>query len=76
MRLKKCPFCGGPAEHWRNWSNKNRSWFAFVRCSICYAQGHTYTVYVDPDDDEDGDWDDAWEKASAAWNMRAPEEEK
>lgn len=76
MKLKKCPFCGGPAEFGSNWSFKNKAWFVFARCSICYSQGHTYTVYVDPEDDERGDWEDAEGKAAAAWNMRAPEEER
>ena len=68
--IKKCPHCGGEGFLGWNYSYKSRSWFVFVRCDICGAQGKTYTSKEEPEDETST----AAQSAIVAWNMRYKEE--
>ena len=69
--LKGCPHCGGLAVLASNYSYKARSYFVFVKCDICGAQGKIYNSDTEPAADE---WHNtACNAAVAAWNMRASE---
>ncbi len=59
--LKLCPFCGGMAEFMIKTNSRNIE-FVFCHCTMCNAQGKTFTIY----DDEEKDF----EKAKRAWNRR------
>ena len=63
MIIKTCPHCGG--ESWLNesYSNKNRCYFAFVKCSVCGAQGKIYQSKKEPSAE-------TCRLAVSAWNMR------
>lgn len=70
-KLKKCPHCGGAACLNANYSYKCRSYFVFVKCDICGAQGKVYRSETDPAADNWTNTD--CNDAAAAWNMRTPE---
>lgn len=66
--LKGCPHCGGPGSIWANYSYKTRSYFVFVKCGLCGAQGKVFTSDNDPE--EEG-WNNvACNNAVMAWNLR------
>lgn len=68
MTVKTCPHCGGTACLNANCSYKKRTYFVFVRCDICGAQGK---VYSSPEDPAAENWEnDACIDAIKAWNMR------
>ena len=72
-RLKCCPHCGGAADLKQNYSYKARSYFVFVICSICGAQGKIFNTDEEP---AAVDWRNAaCNSAVAAWNMRVTEKE-
>ena len=72
-RLKGCPHCGGTACINANYSYKARSYFVFVKCDICGAQGK---IYNSPDDPAAADWNNQpCRDAAAAWNMRTSGQE-
>ena len=48
MKIKTCPHCGGTACLNANYSYKTRSYFTFVKCDICGAQGKVYTSEEEP----------------------------
>lgn len=67
-RLKPCPHCGGTGCLNANYSYKIRSYFVFVKCDICHAQGKSYRSEDNPDE---VDWQNAaCLDAVKAWNMR------
>lgn len=69
--LKPCPHCGGTACLNANYSYKSRSYFVFVRCDICGAQGKIYNSSQNP---EESGWSSAaCNDAARAWNMRYKE---
>ena len=71
MSVKTCPHCGGGASLNCNYSRKTRSYFVYVRCDICGAQGKTYRSMEDP---QAVRWDNmACKDAVKAWNMRTGE---
>ena len=71
MSIKTCPHCGGTACLNSNYSYKTRSYFVFVKCDICGAQGK---IYNSPEDPQATNWDNvACEDAINAWNMRVAE---
>lgn len=71
MKIKKCPFCDGSACLTANYSYKCRSYFVYVKCDICGAQGKIYKSEEDPSADK---WDNAaCNDAVNAWNMRTAE---
>lgn len=73
MKIKPCPHCGGTACLNSNYSYKTRSFFAYVRCDICGAQGKAYRSTEDPVTE---DWDNtACRDAIKAWNMRTGEKD-
>ena len=73
MRLKGCPHCGGKAYLNSNYSYKAHSYFVFVRCDICGAQGK---IYNSDDDPAAAGWDNQpCRDAAAAWNMRTREQQ-
>lgn len=73
-QLKGCPHCGGHALLNSNYSYKARSYFVFVRCEICGAQGKIYNSDTDP---AATNWDDPQcRAAAAAWNMRTNEQQQ
>lgn len=56
-----------------NYSYKCRSYFVFVKCDICGAQGKIYNSYEEP---AKADWNNpACNDAVTAWNMRFHEQE-
>ena len=66
--IKPCPHCGGEAALYRNYSRRCRSYFVYVRCEICGAQGKLYGCQEAP---EAHDWKNAaCCDAVKAWNMR------
>lgn len=66
--LIECPFCGGEAALWANYSTKSKSYFVFVRCGICGAQTRPSRSYKDP---EDEGWNStACDAAARLWNHR------
>lgn len=69
--IKPCPHCGGTSYLNQNYSNRARSYFVFVKCDICGAQGKIYGSAEEP---AATDWNNApCKDAIAAWNMRTPE---
>lgn len=72
--LKPCPHCGGSACLNANYSYKTRSFFVFVKCDICGAQGK---VYSSPGDPEAAGWNNQpCNDAATAWNLRTGEQEQ
>lgn len=70
-QIKTCPHCGGAACLTQNYSYKARSYFVFVKCDICGAQGK---IYNSADEPATTGWNNtACNDAIAAWNMRTPE---
>lgn len=68
--IKSCPHCGGAAWLNSNYSYKCRTYFVFVKCDICGAQGKAYNSKEEP---AAADWDNQpCKDAIAAWNMRTP----
>lgn len=68
MKIKPCPHCGGTACLNKSYSNRTHSYYTFVRCDICGAQGKTYGNKEDP---AAADWNNqACRDAIGAWNMR------
>ena len=68
MTIKTCPHCGGTACLNANYSYKTRTYFTFVKCDICGAQGKVYSSKEEP---AAADWDNtACRDAINAWNMR------
>ena len=74
QHLKSCPHCGGAAYLEQNYSYKARSYFVFVKCSICGAQGKIFNSEQEP---AAAEWQTglAMNAAAAAWNMRTAEQE-
>lgn len=67
--IKACPHCGGVSYLNSNYSYKTRSYFVFVKCDICGAQGK---IVNSPEDPAAEEWQsDACDRAIEAWNMRA-----
>lgn len=68
MKIKACPHCGGAASLNSNYSYKTRTYFIYVKCDICGAQGKIYNSEERP---AAAGWDNqpCWD-AIAAWNMR------
>lgn len=70
MYIETCPHCGGESTLTANYSYKTRSYFVFVKCNLCGAQGKSY---VSPQDPNEVTWDnEACNHAIAAWNKRTP----
>lgn len=68
IKLKGCPHCGGLAYLEQNYSYKARSYFVYVKCSICGSQGKIFNTDTEPAAD---DWQNvACNAAVAAWNTR------
>lgn len=66
--IKACPHCGGTACLNANYSYKTRTYFTFVKCDICGAQGK---VYSSPEDSAALEWNNQpCIDAVGAWNMR------
>lgn len=72
-QIKGCPHCGGVSWLNAKFSHKTRSYFVFVRCDICGAQGKTYRSTGDP---AAANWNSQpCIDAVRAWNMRTSERE-
>lgn len=67
--IKRCPHCGGDGFLEWNYSNRSRSWFVYVKCDICGAQGKIYNSPQEPDEASP-----AARSAIVAWNMRYKED--
>ena len=68
MKIDTCPHCGGTACLNANYSYKTRSYFTFVKCDICGAQGKAYSS---PDEPAQQEWNNSsCVDAIKAWNMR------
>ena len=69
--IKTCPHCGGTACLNANYSYKTRTYFVFVKCDICGAQGKIYNSTEEP---AAAEWNNnACIDAVKAWNMRTYE---
>lgn len=74
MQIKPCPHCGGAACLNSNYSNRHRTFFVFVKCDLCGAQGKTYSSQDNPAAVE---WDNKpCNDAIDAWNLRTDPQEK
>lgn len=70
-KLKPCPHCGGAASLAANYSYRHRTFFVFVKCDVCGAQGKLYSSEDTPEATE---WKSRpCDDAAAAWNMRTDE---
>ena len=68
MKIKTCPHCGGTACLNSNYSYKTRTYFVFVKCDICGAQGKAYNS---PEEPAALEWNNQpCTDAINAWNMR------
>ena len=65
--LKKCPFCGGNARLFSNYSEKAEHYYIFVQCVNCFARGKTIKSEYPAAPDIKGT---AGEDAVNAWNRR------
>lgn len=73
MNIKACPHCGATACLTSNYSYKTRTYFVFVKCDICGAQGKIYNSKEEP---AAAEWNNtACNDAINAWNLRTPEKE-
>ena len=66
VELKKCPHCGGDAEMVTRYSQRNESYYMFVKCKDCGAQSKSFRS---PDDQEE--FSHGAVNAAANWNLRA-----
>ena len=74
MTIKPCPHCGGTACLNANYSYKTRTYFTFVKCDICGAQGK---LYSSPEEPAATDWNNGpCTDTIKAWNMRHNENEE
>lgn len=70
--IKPCPHCGGIAYLTQNYSYRSRTYFVFVRCDICGAQGK---IYNSPEEPAAAGWNNQpCDDAVTAWNMRTAQE--
>ena len=68
MNIKPCPHCGGVAYLNSNYSRKTGTYFTFVKCDICGAQGKIYSSKEQP---AATGWNNIpCHDAVNAWNMR------
>lgn len=68
MKIKAFATSGGAASLNSNYSYKTRTYFTFVKCDICGAQGKIYNSEEEP---AAAGWDNQpCRGAIAAWNMR------
>ena len=66
--IETCPHCGGNATLCAHKGKEKDTYFIFVKCDICRAQGTIFLAYADP---LENDWSDvACVKALQAWNRR------
>ena len=68
MEIKKCPFCGGEANLYCNYSTRHRRYFVFVQCCVCHAQSGSRCSYDHPK--HDGWENDVCYEVIASWNNR------
>lgn len=66
--IKKCPFCGGPAEIRKTFNERHQYYYTQVRCTLCYGSGPSARTSYDPNmtDQEDP----ALLRAIGRWNRR------
>lgn len=68
MEYKKCPFCGGEATLYQNYSRKYRTYFVLMKCEFCGSQGKSFSSENAPSDEN---WEnDACRLAEKVWNTR------
>ena len=71
--IKTCPHCGGRANLIQNYSRKAGSYFVYVKCDICGAQGKIYNSAEEP---AAAGWIiKPCKDAITAWNMRTNTQE-
>ena len=72
VKIKPCPHCGSSACLTANYSFRSRSYFVFVKCDLCGAQGKIYNSTSDPAEES---WNNAaCNDAVRAWNLRTKEQ--
>lgn len=70
MYIEPCPHCGGISYLDSEYNFRYRTYFVYVKCETCGAQGTTYSSKDNP---LAVDWDNAaCIGAIASWNMRTP----
>ena len=63
MGLKKCPFCGGEADFYQNYSDGYKKYFVTVKCEMCGAQGKVFS--------SERKWNPVtFKSAEKTWNTR------
>ena len=67
--LKKCPFCGGPADLAQEYINDSDQYLIFVECKLCGVRGKAVSSWASSKDY-------AWmtepvDLAREFWNTRA-----
>ena len=65
--LKQCPFCGGEAKLYSNFSTKADHYYIYVQCATCYARGKTVKSQYPAAIGINGT---AGQEAISAWNRR------
>lgn len=71
MIIKNCPHCGGEGFLTQDYNSRLCSYFIYVKCNICGAQGK---VVYDRTSAANKDWNTtSCDRALAAWNMRTNE---
>lgn len=70
-KIKTCPHCGGSASLLSNYNTARNTYYVFVRCDVCGAQGRLYYSKEDPRT-ADGEVYPC-RGAVSAWNMRQKE---
>jgi hypothetical protein len=74
MYILHCPHCGGDACLNQNYNYRKRTYFVYVKCEMCGAQGKTFTSEEEP---QAAGWDNQpCRRAINAWNMRTDSRDK
>lgn len=72
--IKPCPFCGGEATLYANWSPNANAFFVNCKCTVCDSSGKGYKSKDDP---AEQNWENyACEQAVRLWNSRPYQNEE
>lgn len=69
IKIKNCPFCGGPAEIASSFAVTSEKYYTFVRCRLCRGQTRAFMAKEKPDLGNLVSW--PCYDAILAWNLRS-----